>query len=202
MIDLETRDLQAFEHLFKRLPDIADRAAQMAINTTARDTRALAAREMGEQVKFPRGYLAPRNDRLAVSRQAKPGDLEAHIRGRDRPTSLARFRVGKVKFGRGAGVRVQIAPDKAPVSMGSAFYMKLRRGSSYDPENANVGLAVRVRRGESLRGSTGALSIGGGLYLLYGPSVDQVFREVASDEIESVSERLADEFIRQFERLQ
>lgn len=200
MLDVEARDLSAFAAVFRDMPLLADRAARMGINDTARHSRTVAAREMGDQINFPRGYLAPRNGRLRISKFASEDDLEAEITGRDRPTSLARFAVGKVKFGRNAGIQVQVAAAGGAVRINRGFFMRLRRGASFDSGNANVGLAVRLRPGETLTGSTAARDIGGGLYLLYGPSVDQVFRGVSHDILDDTSDYLADRFIHHFER--
>lgn len=80
--------------------------------------------------------------------------------------------------------------------------MRLRKGSqAVSAENSNIGLAVRLKRGDTIRNKRQAVPVGGGLYLLYGPSVGQVFAAVAADIGPQVSDKLSDEFIRQFERL-
>ena len=201
LVDIESRDLSALSELYARLPEIADQAAQLAINDTARFARREGKKDVLEQINYPKSYLDGDEGRLRVSKFATEGDLEAEVTGRDRPTSLARFAVGKVSFGRRKAIRVQVKRGGAKHELEHSFYMKLKRGTQLDGENFNVGLAVRLKKGESLANSTAALNLGNGLYLLYGPSVNQVFEGVAGDIVDEVSDKLEDEFIRQFERL-
>ena len=82
--------------------------------------------------------------------------------------------------------------------------MKLRRGTGvYDPENANVGLAVRLQDGKLPGGMNKKqmVQVSGNLYLLYGPSVDQVFRDVRFDVQAPVGDVLESSFLRNFGRL-
>lgn len=151
------------------------KAARMAVNASIRRAQTAAARSMENQVRFPRGYLSGDNGRLKVTRFASDTNLEAVLRGRDRPTSLARFVVGGARPGQKGGVNVEVDPGIAK-RMPGAFAIRLR--------NNNIGLAVRTRNAPSM----GAKKIADNLYLLYGPSVDQVFnktREQISGEIET-----------------
>jgi hypothetical protein len=50
-----------------------------------------------------------------------------------------------------------------------------------------------------MRKSRGAKQIGKNLYLLYGPSVDQVFRGVAADQAPAALDFLDVEFMRQLD---
>jgi hypothetical protein len=200
-VDIDSRDLQTFKALFARLPEIADHAAQLAINDTARFARREGVRHVMEEVNYKKSYLGGEDGRLGVTRFATRGKLEAVVSGRDRATSLARFAVSPVRFGRQKGIKVEVSARHGAETLKRAFYMRLRRGKSFDPENANVGLAVRLGKGETLSNSRAALDIGGGVYLLYGPSVDQVFKGVAADIVDDVSDHLEEQFIRQFERL-
>lgn len=200
-VEVETRELPELREFFKRLPEIADHAAQLSVNDSARFARRVGGAQILEEVNYPRGYLGGEDGRLAITKFATRGDAEAEVRGRDRPTSLARFGMTKVRFGRQRGIKVKVSRSGSTQELERAFYMKLRRGNTFDGENFNVGLAVRLKKGEKLTNSTAALNLGNGLYLLYGPSVDQVFGGVAEDIIDPVSDHLEDEFIRQFERL-
>lgn len=183
------KDVQRF---FEDFPDIAEEAAVLAINDTVdREGMTLIKRDMRDQVNFPSGYLE--SSRLRVSRRAKPRMLEAVIRGRDRATSLARFASGQTpKNTRGQGVRVSVQPGRNRV-MKKAFLVKLR--------NDNMGLAVRLKPGETLRNSSRAVPLGENVYLLYGPSVDQVMRGVVDDRSDDILNIVSSKFIRQFGRL-
>lgn len=200
-VDIETRDLGDLSEFFKRLPDIADQAAQMAVNDAARLARREGAKQILDEVNYPKSYLNGEEGRLKITKFATRDDLVAEVKGRDRATSLARFRMQPVRFGRQKGIRVQVARNGGGQTLQHAFYMKLRRGENLDGETFNVGLAVRLKPGEKLRNSTAAVQLKNGVWLLYGPSVDQVFAGVAEDIVDGVSDELESEFIRQYERL-
>jgi hypothetical protein len=103
-----------------------------------------------------------------------------------------------------AGVYVEVAPGKARF-MKRAFLIKLPGlAGSTELGAANMGLAIRLRPGEKLRNKTDARRVAKGLYVLYGPSVDQVFRSrdgtgVANDLVPDIQDDLSDEFIRLLE---
>lgn len=172
--------------------------AVRAINKIARDARSDASKEIIRQVAFPARYLAPGTGRLVVSKQATRGTPEARIRARGRPTSLARF----VTAGRPgqAGVSVQVAPGRARF-MRRAFLVRLRAGSAVTETQSNLGLAVRLRPGERLENKKNQVRLAKNLYLLYGPSVQQVFLDnsgkgVADDISGPTLDKLAAEFLR------
>lgn len=184
--------LKDVERFFEQAPDIAEEAAVLAINETVeREGLTLIKRDMRDQVNFPSGYLE--GDRLKVTRRASTRSLEAVIRGRDRPTSLARFALGQTPANtRGRGVRVSVQRGKTEV-LRKAFLVTLKNG--------NIGLAVRLKPGDKLRNSSAAQQLADNVWLLYGPSVDQVFRGVANDRIDDISEMISGKFYRQFGRL-
>lgn len=173
-------------------------AASKAINKVARDSRVDIARDIRNQVNLPARYVSPGNKRLYVSKHASQSQLEARITARGRPTSLARFttggRVGK------AGVHVEVAPGRARF-MKRAFLIRLPQGSALTDTRFNLGLAIRLRPGESLKNKVSARRVSKGLYLLYGPSVDQIFRSrdgtgVATDRVPEIERELSNEFLR------
>lgn len=200
-VTIETRELGDLSAFFKRLPEIADQAARMAVNDAARLARREGAKHILDEVNYPKSYLNGENGRLSISKYATNDDLVAEISGRDRPTSLARFAMQAVKFGRQKGIRVQVARQGGGQTLQRAFFMKLRRGTQLDGDSFNVGLAVRLKKGETMRNTTRAMALRNNVWLLYGPSVDQVFAGVAEDIVDEVSDSLESQFIRQFERL-
>lgn len=160
-------------------------AASRAINETARRTRTQAARKIQSQVDFPSRYLSNSKDgRLAIFKYAKGEDLEAIIRGRERPTSLARFAKGSTttKAVRSAkGVKIGIKPGTSKLMQG-AFLMRLRAGNQVTDTQYNLGLAIRTKDGNPPRNAYKPKQVGSSnLWLLYGPSVNQVFRTVSAD---------------------
>ena len=181
-------DVQDF---FDNMFDTASKAAVLAINQVSeRDGLALIKQDMQMQVDFPAGYL---NTHLTVARRAAKGRLEAVIRGRDRATSLARFAQGQ-NLGNSKGRPLFVTVRKGQQkTLKNAFLIKLRNG--------NTGLAVRLRNGDSLRHSGAAVKLANNLYLLYGPSVDQVFRGVAEDRSGEILDMVGRQFLRQFSRL-
>lgn len=173
-------------------------AAVRAINKTATTGRTDLARSIRSQVNFPASYVAPGGKRLYVSKMATQADLEAKITARTRATSLARF-VTSANKGT-AGVVVEVHKGKAR-NMKRAFLIKLPAGTGDIDTKFNMGLAIRLRPGERLENKRQARMMAKGLYLLYGPSVDQVFRAAdgsgeANDLAPALAARLEREFLR------
>ncbi len=185
---------------FQSLKDDVKFSAVAAINKTATWGRTRAAEEIRDEVNLPARYLNPAGKRLTVSKTATRSDLEGRIRARSRPTSLARFIVGTAVPNKG-GVAVEVSPGKARF-LKRAFVVTLRSGNT--DTTGNLGLAVRLKPGEVLRNKNDVQRLDKGLYLLYGPSVQQVFRArdgsgVADDITPDVVRRLEDEFLRVLE---
>ncbi|AAQ63355.2 hypothetical protein Nazgul55 [Burkholderia phage BcepNazgul] len=201
-IEIVAEGLGEFRDYVDRLPDISQQAAMIAINQTAQRTALpLARTEIGEQVNFPDNYLKD-DSRLGVTKKATRNDLEAVIGARQRPTSLARFaEPGQTtKSTRKGGVSVVVKPGRTK-QFKRGFLVRLRAGKTLTEDKYNLGLAVRLSPGETLHATDGATKLSNNVYLLYGPSVDQVFRTVADDITTEVLDALADEFLRQFTRL-
>ena len=192
------------EDYFKRMPGRSKKAARLAINQTiSRAGMKLVQDEMYEQVAFPKGYL--KGDRLNVAKYATESNLVGIIRGRKRATSLARFASPGTPLGSkaNAGVRVMVRSGKSTF-LKNAWLVRLKKGASLTEDQFNVGLAVRIEPGQSLVGKLSAHQswlIPGSVALLYGPSVDQVFSDVAEESGPEILNLTADEFFRQFERL-
>lgn len=187
---------------FDSLKDEIKLWAAQAINRTAERGRTQAAREIRNQINFPASYVSPSNKRLYVSKKAQRADLEARIRARTRATSLARFVTGSATSSKltQEGVRVEVQPGKARF-LKRAFLIRLRAGRADLDTRSNLGLAIRLKPGETLRNKSEARKLDRGLYLLYGPSVDQVFRArdgngVASDIAPDLSVMMEQEFLR------
>jgi hypothetical protein len=187
-----------------RLPGVARQAARLAINQVAtRSGMKRISDAIYDQVAFPTNYLA-QNDRLAVTQRATDDNLEAVITGRFRPTSLARFmNPGQTQqTARMGGVSVQVKPGHS-INMKNAFLVKLRQGAQLTETQFNMGLAIRVKPGETVRNrhDGSAYQIFPNVFLLYGPSVNQVFRGVIDEVGADIADDVGDEFLRQFTRL-
>ncbi len=176
------------------------RAMATAVNRVARDARALSARKVRDQVNLPVRYLSPSGGRLTVHQKASQSNPQAIIRARHRPTSLAQYVRGKPKPSV-PGVYLEVAPGRVRF-MSRAFLIRLRAGDQLTDTKFNMGLAIRLRPGESLSNKTNFTRTKDGLYLLYGPSIDQLFLSndgtgIASD----ISPKLAQDLRREFTRL-
>ena len=163
-------------------------SARIAVNKATDKARVMASEDIRGSINLGRNYLAKR---LTVVKRASGNDLEGMIRGSDNPTMLARFantrnpRVAR----KAGGVTVSVKPGSAKFMKG-AFLMDLGN---------TVGLAIRVKPGESLRNRKNAKRVANGLYLLYGPSVNQAFRLVADDRLDDVLDILETEYNRQMD---
>jgi hypothetical protein len=197
-ISVLAEGIAEYGRYLERQPEITRRAASRALNQTARGGLRTVRELMAQDIAFPRGYLQdPR--RLAISQHATESNLQAAIAGRQRPTSLARFAIGGSPNAPRAGVTVRVKPGRG-LHLDRAFLLRLRAGAGPVTDDAfNLGLAVRLRPGERIENKrVMAKRAGGSLYLLYGPSVDQVFREVAEDAAPILADKLSVEFLRQF----
>ena len=160
--------------------------ARNAINKALDRTRTSSDKAIRESLNFPARYLS---QRLTVKERARGTTLQGMISGRDRPTSLARFASNRSQTPGKAGVRVQVG--LAAKMMNRAFLMKLNNG--------NLGLALRLKEGERLANKKQLVKVGKGLYLLYGPSVDQAFVTVMPEQEDNAAEFLEREFLRLME---
>ena len=205
MIQVNLNNLADLRKYFKDLPKITAKAASLAVNAAVRFGAAEASRQIRETINIGRdkiGNVTSAGSALRISQFAKPTNPEAVISARKRPFSLANFASGPVKFGPGAKskIRVSVKRGQRVTMRDSAFFILLKNG--------NLGLAVRVPEGEQLKNKKvlakpigGVRKDGSKVYVLYGPSVDQLFREVRNDISPEVSNRLVNEFLRQVERL-
>lgn len=184
-------------------PDRLDRIRVMAMNKVARDGRVLLAGDVLEQIALPKEAVSAGGKRLYVAKQATVNQPEAIIRASGRPTSLARYARSPQTAERGAGVTVEVSPGKARY-LRKAFFMRLPQGTVLTDTQYNLGLAVRLRPGETLRNKISAVRMANGLYLLYGPSVDQVFKAndgdgLVKDRAPLLADRLEAEVLRLLE---
>lgn len=197
--DFNLSTLLDLEKFLAATPDNTRKAASMAMNDVlggqglARFRKAVAA-----EVQFPAGYV---DDKITFDQKATPSNLVATVTGRQRPTSLARFATSGVVGGKG-GVTVRVKGGAK--FMKGAFLVRLNQGAGISDDGYNVGLAVRLKEGQTLnkRDTSNMVRLGAGVVLLYGPSIDQILNnEVAEAEMPVVAGAIGTEFFRQFARL-
>lgn len=165
-----------------------DKYMAMAVNRTAERGRAWLAADMTDQVAFPSHYLSKSGGRLTLQGYATPDNAERSIIARVSPTSLARFVAGSQAKGRPVSVRVKPGAYR---TMGNSFIINLRNG--------NKGLAMRLANGVRPTAAFKPKLLRSGVWLLYGPSVDQVFKGILEKEdisYKQIENFLHDEFIR------
>jgi hypothetical protein len=205
-VEINFSDLDRFRQQVGAMPKIIDEAANLAVQESGRFAFRESSKEIRAQVNFERNYIgseASGGDRLRIERGTRGGEEFVRLVARDRPTSLARFIRGTATPGR--PVRVAVSPAGGTRSIPGAFVVKLRRGKTLTEDNFNEGLAVRFTKSATIRerhkGKAGLPEIFPGVFLLYGPSVAQVFNTVADDVKPRVGRKLESEFLRQFNRL-
>jgi hypothetical protein len=182
-----TRPLEA-------LPARIRRNALRAVNYAADRERTRGARQIREQAAFRASDLSPNGERFVV-RKARTIDEGAEIRARWRPTSLAKFATRSGK----RGVTLQVKPGQS-VRSNKMFLIRLRSGTSDIETKSNTGLAIRLKKGETVQGKKfAARQLAQGLFLLYGPSISQIYRSVAGNDVADVEQDLQREFTRLME---
>lgn len=179
------------------IPREIQTAALRAVNATADRAAVRSRRRVRDQVNFPARYLTGKDSsgrqRLGVSKRARGDDLEAIVTGRHRPTSLARFATGG-RPGKN-GVTVQVAPGFARF-MRRAFLIRLPAGKAAVETKSNLGLAIRLKPGERIEHKRRMVQVRGNLYLLYGPSIDQVVADAFDEQQDDNADFLEREFVR------
>lgn len=202
-VQIKLRGLPDVEKYFSQIPAIAKEAARLTVNDGAKWGARRASEAIRAQVAFSRTYIGDAsnaNARLRIKRVARGDDLEAVLAARDRPTSMARFATGTPTFGkRSRGPRVKVKAGGSSKTISKGFFIRLRSGA--DGELGNIGLAIRLKKGERIRNKRQMVAFGKGLALLYGPSVAQIFNTVRDDISGDIGTHLQTEFFRQFERL-
>ena len=174
------------------LPEMVVKKARAAISRTTQHARTISSDQMRREVNFSARYLIGANGKLSMS--VDPEKLQGIISAKHRPTSLARF--AKSKTTGKAGVSIEVSPGKA-IKMPRAFLMKLPQGATKTETIYNLGLAIRLKPDEVSKFKKRYwAALGGGLYLLYGPSVSQVFERVATQNQEYIAKFLEREFTR------
>lgn len=177
------------------LPDRVKTAAQIAVNYATKKARTAASRGMRDQISWTASYL----DGKLTMKLADGSALEGSIGAQFRPTSLARFAVGSKKpWTRPTTLHVGAATFKP--TNGQMIFVPLKRGGAFNEDQQNIGLAVRLKDGDAVKGKYRMKPFGRGLYLLYGPSSAQVLYTVAEDMIPDVAGWLDTEFARQMNR--
>ena len=167
------RGIKDFEKRLEEAETKTLRAASSALNKGADYLRKRGVEEVVKQVSLTRPY-ARKNLTVTERAQPKHGRLSSTVTGRKRPTSLLRF--DGVDLGRGKGVSVNVAGRRRVIRRGFPMKLKGRGG-----QGENVGLAIRLPKNDRIKNKRIVRKPlfkdkDTGIWLLYGPSVDQIFR--------------------------
>jgi hypothetical protein len=200
-VDLAT--VVGLEGYLEAAPDRTRRSMSIAMNDVLRGP-GLARYRVGvaNQINLPPDYI---DQRLTFDKFSTPSDLTASIVGRQRPTSLARFATGGAVGAKG-GVSVRVQKNGGGSRLPGAFLVRLNKGPGISDDNYNLGLAVRLKPGQTTIGTKKDTSqmvhLAANVVLLYGPSIDQVLNNSVVDaETPEVTSAVATEFYRQFARM-
>lgn len=170
---------------FKELRDIAnlDRIARIglvrAVNRVADKTRTRVAGRIQDQIALPAARLRPSAKQLYVRQRATSQNIQSVIQARGRPTSLARFARGSA-VGKKKSIAVEVKPGYARY-LRKAFFLKLPAGKTLTETKHNLALAIRLKEGEKIQNKKHMVPFGKGLYLLYGPSIQQLAEDNSGD---------------------
>lgn len=178
------------------LPGV-ERAVARAVRDTTNFAFKDAKKEMQKQVAWPKGYL--NEQRFSKSVHGRGSAVQGKISARFRATSLARFATSRSSLFSGKGPKararelsVTVKPGRTKVVQ-RGFLMKLRNG--------NIGLAVALLPGQRETGRyEWKTKDGRTIRMLYGPSVDQVFRSVSKEDSRKYARHMNDRFVELLEK--
>lgn len=198
MITISSRGIDQFARQLERYPQQARKAASMAVNDTAAWSKTQARILMQSQILLPRETLE--NARFGVRQSATGANPEAVVSASNNPLGLSRFVVSP-KVPGAAYPKTRIKVGGRTIQWGQEG----QKGGSYafllQTPNGADGVALALRTTTPLRNSRAARKIGRNLYILSGPSVNQMFARIAPELVPRIEERLQGEFARQFARL-
>lgn len=186
MITIARTGLENLDAYVRRFGDGANKAASMTLNDTARWARTRLKAQMQADIRLTESAFTGK--RLYVAEFANPGHLQATVRGDKQGYSLSRFSVDKP-------VRLARAPFLQIKRGGPSVQVK--RGFFLPAPNGALGLAVRTN-GPLTKGK--GRKISKNLYILFGPSPDQMMKRLVPELVPSVLRYADTEFTRQIKR--
>jgi hypothetical protein len=187
VITIARTGLENLDAYVRRFGDNANRAASMTLNDTARLARARLKAQMQVEIRLTESAFTGK--RLYVAEYANPTRLQATVRGDKQGYSLSRFSVDKpVRLARSPLLQIKLGGESVRVDRG--FFLPAPNGA--------LGLAVRTK-GPLTKGK--GRKVGKNLYILFGPSPDQMMKRLAPALVPSIQQHVRAEFNRQIARL-
>lgn len=205
VLEISFDGVKELKQFFDTAPEITTNALKDTINGAVKFGYAESSRQIRAEVNFTQDYIGSvaQGNRLTVSQYATTTNLEGAITAKQRAVSLARFADDRTLGGK-TGVTVRVKTGGSARRIATAFLIALKAGNAaVTQDNFNIGLAIRLKPGEKVGNKTKAVPYGKGdptLYLLYGPSVDQVFNDVREKVTPAITDFMETEFYRQFDR--
>lgn len=186
---------------YETLPANVVKAAYRAVNYAAGKEQTRARRQASEELNLPYSYFAGSDSsglaRLGVTARANAETLQAEITGRHKATSLARYVTsGSPASGSTPATPVKVTVARGRVQSSKRMFLLRLRGAANTETTGNLGLAIRLKPGETVTGKYKQIKVGKGLYLLFGPSVDQAFANIAENNLPLISDDMETEFLR------
>ncbi len=207
VVEVSLGNLSVVADGFRRAPEKTIEAVRRAVNRAGEVARTRGSSEMRRQVALTKEYV---DTRLKLVGRATPQDLSVIVRGSDRPTSLARFATNRGDVARkgekSKPAKVRVKAGAAPKTVNRSFLVNLRRGRA---ETGNIGLAIRLPKNGVRRrrlGTSGLVPFGKPnkktqAFLVYGPSIDQIFDKTRDEIRPEVARTLERETLRQLDVL-
>lgn len=171
------------------LPTNMRKALVSAVNAVVPEAYSLSVERITDQVALTKAYV---KSRLYISQTATLQDPLAVISGRVRSTQLRRYQgtqlyapaklPGKRRL---AGTSVRVKTGGATKVLNHAWIIKLKYGDLDAKAGKTIGIAMRTGSGRN------------DYRILYGPSVDQVFRDVKDEIRPEVEQMLSAEVLKQ-----
>lgn len=204
--DVSIKDFDRLVDTMRGMEKATSISASRAINRTADRARTAASRAIREDVNLSTRYV---DGLLKVVERASQNSLQATVKGTQRPTSLAQFASDSVEQShKRGGVNLEVKKGHRTFFK-RAWIQKLKRGSNaISGDSFNLGLAVRWRSGGKPSRAYKPKAMGDGRWLLYAPSIDQLFKGVLEPKPGSTSRKaleqsastwLLEEFLRQMD---
>lgn len=186
---IEQIGLDEAKAAFSELPANLRAALIRSINNVVPTAYDLGVEKITSQVALTKTYV---KSRLYVSQKASNTDPMAVISGRVRSTQLRRYS-GTQLFApaklpgkrRLAGTSVKVKAGGSPKTLNHAWIIKLKYGEQDAKMGLTMGIAQRTGSGRN------------DYRILYGPSVDQVWRDAKEEIRPEVEQLLADEWRKQ-----
>jgi len=191
VITVSSGGIRGLEEAIKRFPQAAAEASKLAVNDTIDFARANIRKAIVDQIAVPPDAITPA--RFGVTRRATQNKLEAVLSASNQPLGLVRFARGEKVSGK-TGVQVQVKKGGEIRTLKNAFFLPT--------PGAPGSFALAVRAPGGLSNSRGAYRVKGtDIYLLSGPSPNQLLANIAPKLLTTIQTRLNREFTRQYARL-